>query len=390
MNMHGIIEPAESHVVEREPITARVIAWLSRNRMFMLFVVLPTLLVAGYLYLIASDQYESEAHFLVRSSAPAQPAATGVGALLSSAVGLGGGGPSEAMSVADYLTSHDVVAALRRQDHLVERYDRADADYFSRLRLADPAPETLLRYYRKQIKVKFDTDTGLTTLTVRSFTPEDSYQLARKLLELGEQRVNILNERSYHDAIAMAQSGLVEAERAVEQNQRQMTSFRQNRSDIDPQAQGQSQLTLVAQLTAQLASARAQLALMGGMINHSSPQYTALISRERAIAAQVEAQRARLTGSETAIANDIGGFEGLKLRQEFLGKQYEGAAAALQQARDDAQRQQLYVVRVVDANMPVKALYPQRGRILLTVFVVALLLYSIGWLIAAGVREHTN
>ena len=390
MNMHGIIEPAESHVVEREPVAARVVAWLSRNRMFMLLVVLPTLLVAGYLYLIASDQYESEAHFMVRSSAPAQPVVTGVGALLSSAVGMGASGPNEAMSVADYLTSHDVVATLRRQDHLVERYDRADADYLSRLRLADPAPETLLRYYRKQIKVKFDTDTGLTTLTVRSFTPEDSYQLARKLLELGEQRVNILNERSYHDAIAMAQGGLVEAERAVERNQRQMTSFRQSRSDIDPQAQGQSQLTLVSQLTAQLASARAQLALMGRMINHSSPQYTALISRERAIAAQVETQRARLTGSETAIANDIGGYEGLKLRQEFLGKQYEGAAAALQQARDEAQRQQLYVVRVVDANMPVKPLFPQRGRILLTVFVVALLLYSIGWLIAAGVREHTN
>ncbi len=391
MNMLGIIEPAGSHVVEREPLTVRALDWLRRKRMFLLIVALPTLLVGGYLFLIASDQYESEAHFMVRSSEPTVAPSGGLSSLLS-ATGMGGGGSSsnEAMSVADYLTSHDVVATLRRQDRLIERFHRPDADFMSRLRDPNPAPETLLRYYRKQIKVRFDSETGITTLTVHSFTPLDSYQLTRKLLELGEQRVNVLNERSYHDAIAMAQTQLIDAERDVERNARQMTNFRQTRSDIDPQAQGQSQLTLVSQMTAQLASARAQLALMGKMVDHSSPQYAALISRTQALETQLAGQRARLTGSDTAIANDIGGYEGLKMRQEFLGKQYEAAAAGLQSARDTAQRQQLYVVRVVDANMPVKSLFPQRWRILGTVFVVLMLLYSIGWLIAAGVREHTN
>ena len=391
MNMHGIIEPARTDYAEREPLAARALDWLRRKRMFLLIVALPTLLVAGYLFLIASDQYESEAHFLVRSSEASPAPASGFGALLSSAAGLGSSSAqNEAMSVADYLTSHDVVATLRRGDQLVERFHRSDADFISRLSKADPPPETLLRYYRKQVKVKFDSESGITTLTVHSFTPEDSYQLARRLLELGEQRVNILNERSYHDAIAMAQNQLVASERAVEQNQLRMTGFRQQRADIDPQAQGQSQLTLVSQLTAQLSSARAQLALMGRMIDHSSPQYIALVNREHALAAQVAAQKGRLTGSDTAIANDIGGYETLKMRQEFLGKQYETAAAALQSARETAQRQQLYVVRVVDANMPVKALFPKRTRILGTTFVVLLLVYSIGWLIAAGVREHTN
>jgi capsular polysaccharide transport system permease protein len=389
MNMHGIIEPARTDFIEREPFAVRALAWLRRKRMLLLIVVLPTLLVAGYLFLIASDQYESEAHFLVRNNEPTPAPVSGFGALLSSAAGIGNS-QTEAMSVADYLTSHDVVATLRRNDQLVERFHRDDVDLLSRLRNGDPAPETLLRYYRKQIKVRFDPDTGITTLTVHSFKPEDSYQLARKLLELGEQRVNVLNERSYHDAIAMAQTQLFQAERAAEENQVRMTGFRQQRSDIDPQAQGQSQLTLVSQLTGQLASARAQLAMMGGMVSHSSPQYIAVVSRERALAAQVAAQQSRLTGSDKAIANDIGGYENLKMRQEFLAKQYETAAAALQSARETAQRQQLYVVQVVDANMPVKSLFPQRWRLLATVVVVLLLAYSIGWLIAAGVREHTN
>jgi capsular polysaccharide transport system permease protein len=38
--------------------------------------------------------------------------------------------------------------------------------------------------------------------------------------------------------------------------------------------------------------------------------------------------------------------------------------------------------------MPVKSTYPERWRILGTVVVALLLIYSIGWLIVAGVREH--
>ena len=43
---------------------------------------------------------------------------------------------------------------------------------------------------------------------------------------------------------------------------------------------------------------------------------------------------------------------------------------------------------LVDANMPVRALYPQRTKIVLTAFLALLLIYGIGWLITAGVREH--
>ena len=64
------------------------------------------------------------------------------------------------------------------------------------------------------------------------------------------------------------------------------------------------------------------------------------------------------------------------------------ASTALLRAQDEARRQQLFVVPVVDANLPVRALYPQRTKIVVTVFLSLLLVYGIGWLIAAGVREH--
>ena len=387
MNMQGIIEPMELGIRIRRSRAERVLAWLRRNRIFVLVVLLPNLLVGGYLYLMASDQYESEAHFLVHGADAAPQPGIGVSQVISAATGISAG-QNEAMSIADYLTSHDVVARLRREDNLVQRFQRPGIDPINRLWGDNPTPERLLTYYQRQVKVKYNTETGITVLTVHGFTPDDAYALTRKLLTLGEQRVNELNGRSYKDAVSLGQAQLNAAERDLARNELEMTHFRQGHADIDPQASGQAQIGLVTTLTGQLAAARAQLNAMHGLIGPDSPQIRALQSRVRSLSAELAGQSGRLTGSGRTIAGEIGGFEGLKMRQQFLAKRFDAASVALQQARDRALRQQLYVVRVVDANLPVKSLFPQRLRILATVFFSLLLAYSIGWLIAAGVREH--
>jgi len=199
-----------------------------------------------------------------------------------------------------------------------------------------------------------------------------------------------MNARSLNDAIANSRRQLAEAENALAVSDAQMTAFRRNRGDIDPQASGAAQITLVSGLSAELSKARAQLNAMGGMISPSSPQYRALAAHVQALQAQVNAQSGRLVGSSSAIANDISGYQALQLRREFLAKRYEAAAVSLEKSREQALQQQLYLVRVVDANLPVKAMFPERWRILLTVVISLLLVYSIGWLIVAGVREHAS
>lgn len=391
MNMHGIFTPAVTQ--EEQPFDARlrmIRQWLWRRRAFGYVVMLPTLLLAVYLFGIASDQYESEAHFLVRSANSGNQQQTGFSQAITMMTGVTTS-QGEAMSVADYLTSHDAVDALRREDHLVERFHRSDADFFSRLRQADPSPERLLKYYQRQVKVTFNTETGITTLKVHSFRPEDSYALVRRLLLLGERRVNILNRRSYEDSIANARRQLDDSEQALKKAEMRLTLFRQARRDVDPQASGQAQIGLVTTLTGQLASTRAQLQSMGRMISVNSPQYQATAARVRALETQVGTQSNRLAGNgPNTIANDVSDYQSLILRQEFLSKRYEAAAASLERARETAERQQLYVVRIVDANMPVKPLFPERWRILSTVVIALLLTYSIGWLIVAGVREHST
>lgn len=360
---------------------AKVAAW----RYPMLLILLPTMLVAGYYYLIAADQYESEAHFIVNSDASDGGSASGFGALF----GIGGGsGQNQAMAVPDYLSSHEAVEALSRKLDLVAMFRRPEADIVSRLYKASPSPEELQQYFEKQVKVHNDSATGITELTVHAFRPADAYAIASQLLLLGEAQVNRMNLRRYRDAVAQAETQMADAQRRATEIQARMTAYRQQGRDIDPQASGESQLRLVGEIKGQLATAQAALASMRGTISPSSPQYIAMQRQIRSLQGVLAAQSSELTGGSRTIASNLGGFENLRVQQEFAAKNYTAAAAGLVKAQQDAARQQLYIVKVVDPNTPVKALFPKRERIVLMTFLALCIAYGIGWLILAGVREH--
>ena len=56
----------------------------------------------------------------------------------------------------------------------------------------------------------------------------------------------------------------------------------------------------------------------------------------------------------------------------------------------DAQRQALFLARVVEPNMAQEAEYPKAGFILGSLFAILCVLYAMGWLVVAGVREHAS
>ncbi len=376
------------HILNHSFSTVRpwLLGWFRKHRNWCLIVLLPTALVATYYYLIAADQYQSEAHFVVRTSDAPAAAPSG----LSQALTMVGGTSSErdAMLIADYLESHDAVDALQSKVGLSQKFRRPEADVLSRLWFPNPTPEQLQKYFEGKVDVDVSSETGITTLKVRSFRPEDSYRIIQELLKLGEGRVNTLNQRNYANAITMAQRRVQEAETNLSQVQRQITQFRRSEQDFNPQVTGLSRTGMVSDLQGQLAVAKAQEASMAAAVSANSPQLVALRRRVAALSRQVAAEGAKLSQGPGNVATGMGAYEGIKVRQEMAGKQLEIASAGLQRAQDDVRRQQLFVVPVVDPNMPVKALYPKRTKNVITALLALMLIYGIGWLITAGVKEH--
>ena len=386
--MHGIVRP---HVQvderrQRGGLPARLLGFVRRNRAFFLVVVLPTLAAAAYFGLVAASQYESSADFIVRRS-DSVAAGGNMGQILGFNLGGGATGP-DAVLVQEYLLSHDTVARLAARDDLVGVFRRPEADWFSRLWSAHPSPERLLAYYLRHVDVEGDESSGILHLTVHSFRPQDSYAIAGQLLEMGEQQINAINERTYNDNVLASRREMAQTREQLARIQATLTTYRQTNRDVNPESTGQAQLTLVTGLTSNLVDARARLQTMEGVISHDSPQYRALARQVRALEGQVAGQTTKIAGPDRSVANRLSEYEQLVIQRDEIAKVYSEAAVRSQAAQDEARRKQLYLIRVVEPNMPVKAEFPKRWQMVASVFAGLFLAYAIAWLLWAGVKEH--
>lgn len=352
---------------------------------FTWFVLLPTLLSAIYFYGYASPQFVSEARFVVRSRADAPQLS--LGTMISAAVGGGGSGASgDAYSVRDFLTSHDAVMRTHERLDLSRVWGREDADLLARLWNDDP--ERLTKYFNSMVSVAFDSSTGVVTLRVRSFSPEDSKAIATTLLTLSEQLINSLSERAREDALRIARTEVGIAEHRVLDSRAALTRFRENQQELDSAGAVQAAVQTMGQLEGQLIAAQAELRERTAFMRPDNVALQTTRNRIEALERQIDAERQRRTQGDGALSQQLAGFERLMLEREFADRQLASATASLETARMEAQRQQMYLARVVEPNLAVYPLYPRKllsvGSILLGLSVA----FGIGWLLVVGMREH--
>lgn len=204
-----------------------------------------------------------------------------------------------------------------------------------------------------------------------------------------EERINAINAQTYRDQVANAKLQFEVASRNLSEVEAQLTAYRLANADPDPANSGRAQIELVSGLTESLVAARAKLATMSGAISHSSPQYQAMVRQVQTLEAQVAAENAKIGGPKASLASRLGDYEHLVVKQTEAAQVYTAASINYKQAQADAMRKQLYLVRVVEPNTPVKSEYPKRFQIVLTVFATLFLAYAIGWLLLAGIKEHS-
>ena len=352
---------------------------------FLLVVALPTLLAAIYYLIIATPRYVSESRFVVRASSQAAPSA--IGAALQG-VGLSTT-QSDAFVIHEYIESRDSLRELGRRFDIAAILNPPGADAFSRYpRLWDTrGEEGLYKGFSRFIVVGFDGTTGVSTLRVEAFRAEDARQLNLALLANGEQMVNRLNERAMNDAVSEATLARDEARTRLSGIQQQLTAFRNREGFIDPEIAARESSSLIGGLLATVAQLRADRAQLAGEAPES-PQLPVLDGRIAAYERQIAAERSKIAGASTSLAPRVGVYEDLSLQRELADRELTQATTALLSAQQEARRQKLYLDRIVNPNLPDKPTQPRRWIAILTVFATSILIYGVGWLVWAGVREH--
>jgi len=379
---------SETYRLEVETPDDRVPWYRTRRAVFVALVILPTLIVFVYTALIASPRYESRAEFIIRGMERDKPQVGGLAELVGAGAALDGA-PREALSVRDYMLSLEAIGDLKRCGVDIEKFlYGTGADPLATLYHADRRAEGLRDYYQSMVDVDYDTGDGISRLSVRAYTPREAQRLATALIALGEDQVNTFNRRAIAAGQQLARQELSDAETELAGIQGELTRFRDLSGDLDPTVKGKASEEQLESTEAELTLERANLASMRHHLLPSSPLVQTAQGRVRALEGALTQMKARLAGDSDALTRRLSVFEKLQLRQQFAAKRYEAARTRLAEAQTEAERQRLFLVQVVNPNLPEKPVAPTPFKTTLEVFLALCIAYAIGALLLAGIREH--
>jgi capsular polysaccharide transport system permease protein len=354
---------------------------------FIALVLLPIMVAAVYLFVIATDQYVSEFRFSLSSIDPPRldPLSLLAGNASHSPAGM------ESQIVVQYITSRAIVDQLDVSLDLRRMFSPPEADWWARL----PRPtsiEALVLYWRGQVDPFYDPANGTVVVRVRAFTPAEALQLAKAIVAGSEQLVNELSARARHDTVRNAEAEVAQAEARLKTVLADIRAFRDREGLIDPGKTAEATGTLAARLRDELVRTNADLTTLKSYMRDDAPAVKVLKARIRSIETQQRVVAHDLTDPDRSrndtLSRQLGSYEQLESERRFAEAAYQHALQGLDQARANADRQQVYIASFVPPSLPEEALYPRRWRTLGVVALIAFALWAIGGLAVQSIRDH--
>lgn len=182
------LELKPAFVAERAPAKpdwkqaakASIKSFVLQNMLAVITVITPLILAAFYLIFLAPDIYVSEAHFIVRSQSITSMTSALSGSSVLQPLSSMSSSNDDTQSVNDYLSSRDFMERLIKDADFLDVVSRSEHNFlrfpsfFSR-----GTHEALFERFDDFIYPYFDTSTGISTLYVYAFRPEDAQRIAR-------------------------------------------------------------------------------------------------------------------------------------------------------------------------------------------------------------------
>jgi len=364
--------------------------WLKRYWAFGLFVVLPTVLAIVYLYGFAADRYVSEVKFVVVNP---QNAMTSAVANLVQSTGSSGASqdPDDAYAVKEFILSRDALNQLVNEDHLMDVFNRPQADFvwsYPGLRIW-PNQESLYRHYLRFVDIQYDSDTGVATLDVQAFVPEDARRIATALVARAEQLINRMNDRAQAEAVRSALAEVEASKQSAYQALDKITAYRNREAVIDPKQASSAIFDTIAHLSSETADANVAVAQLVAS-SPQNPRISDLKTKINALQGQIAQERQKLGGADASLAPRIAEYERLALDQQFSERTFVSALASLESARLDAVRQRVFLNQVTAPNLPDYPIYPYRAIWVACVFALSLLAKRLFGTVAQDIRDHAS
>ncbi|MDH5529162.1 MAG: hypothetical protein OEY05_03915 [Paracoccaceae bacterium] len=354
---------------------------------FILLVLLPAFITAGYLWTFAEDQFASYGGFSVHKEETGS-AIDLIGGI--SALSGGTSSTSDADVLYEFIQSQDLVHRIDQKLDLRGVWSKAEGDPVFAY---DPPGtiEDLLAHWQRKVSVTYDN--GMITLRVLAFDPMDAKKIAEAIFDESTVMINRLNDVARTDALRYAREELETAVERLKSARQAITEFRNRTQIVDPTSDVQGQIGLLATLQQQLAEALIEKDILAATANAADPRLPSADLRISVIEERIRDERRKLgigEGGEQgdAFASIVGEYESLAVDREFAEQSYVSALATYDGALAEAGRKSRYLAAYVNPTLAESSEFPQREILFGSVTMLLLLVWAIGVLIFYSLRDR--
>lgn len=352
-------------------------------------VILPVVAVAIYLSYFAQNQYASTVGFTIRQEETS--AASDLMGGLSSLIGAGAQGHADLLF--EFVQSQEIVERIDAEFDLTTHYSQhwPDDPLFSLWPSA--TIEDLVWFWGRMVRVTYDKSSGLMLVQVRAHDPASAQQIATLIVEKSEQMINRLNSTARVDGMRYAEADLESALARLRTSREALAEYRVRTQIVDPQADIQGRMGVLSNLQQQLAEALVDYDLLSQTASETDPRLRQLQGRIDAVRNRIRDERLNFTQQDVTTGDTdyprlIAQFESLQVDQDFAQATYQAAMTALDSARSNASRQNLYLANFIQPTTAQRAQYPQSSLLIGLTFAFAALFWSILALVYYSLRDR--
>ncbi|WP_312608833.1 capsule biosynthesis protein [Agrobacterium pusense] len=326
--------------------------------MTFLLLIIPNITVVLYYGFFASDQYESETRFTVRSSTPA---------LGKDQIAKVTGVPSakivqDTQIVTNFIESHEMLDMLRNRNIDLKRlYGKSSIDWWARLS-HDATAEEMKNYWEDMVTTSVSPSSGIVTVKVKAFSPDEAALLVGEVVKASEIVVNHVNNRIWKDVIATAETNLENAKQQLQKAHETVAAARNRDGVLSVGSSSQIIETLLGTLEEERLKLQQQYNSQLAVVSPKSPQMRVLqreISSKEQQISDLNAQLAG-TGKERNLADVSQDLSQLELAQTLAEQQFSSSVRTLEQVRFISKQQLLYLDSFLAPRVPDEANYPKR------------------------------
>lgn len=358
---------------------------------FILLVVAPTAGAGWYLWERAADRYVSYVGFSVRKEE-----VSSASDLLGSISSLSGSSSSDTNILYNFIQSQELVHVIDDKLDLQTLWSKADPDVDPVFAFHAPGSiEDLTRYWGRMVKVYSDSGSGLIDMTVQAFTPQDAQNIAEMIYSESSTMINRLSTIARDDGIEYAKDELNLALENLRLARQKITQFRNRTQIVDPSANIQSQMGLLASLETQLVSTQIDLDILLQTSSDADPRVITATRRLDAIKSRIAEERNKLgfTGengidASSGYADIVDEYEGLAIDLTFAEETYAVSRAAYASALAEARRQQRYLAAHVRPTLAETPEHPSRIALLALFGLFAFLLWTLLALVSYAIKDR--